>query len=185
VSVAADDDRETLASSPLALAQAVAQTDGADARLVSAPAAVLASGAVADTSPYIFGPPRVSLSASYAVGGQWAHLRLGNAESLRNAAGTQTLWGNYGVSYFLTLHLTNPTPLARTVAVVFAPEAGLAAGVFEVDDRPLLQFSPMPPPTEEEVLRVRLQPGDSRTVRVRTLLLNGSAYPASLVVHAL
>ncbi len=185
LSVAADDDRETLASSPLALAQAVAQTDGSDARLVSAPAAVLTSGAVADTSPYIFGPPRVSFSSSYAVGGQWAHLRLGNAESLRNAAGTQTLWGNYGVSYFLTLHLTNPTSAARTVTVLFAPEAGLAAGVFEVDGRPLLQFPPMPPPTEEEVVRVRLQPGEARTVQVRTLLLNGSAYPASLVVHAL
>ena len=185
LSVAADDDRETLASSPLSLAQAVERTGGTDARLVSAPAAVLASGAVADTSPYVFGAPRVSLESSYAIGGQWAHLRLGNAESLRNAAGTQTLWGNYGVSYFVTLHLTNPTSTAHTVTVLFAPEAGLAAGVFEVDGGPLLQFPPMPPPTEEEVLRVRLQPGEARTVRVRTLLLNGSAYPASLVVHAL
>lgn len=185
LSVAADDDRETLASSPLSLAQAVERSGGTDARLVSAPAAPLASGAVADTSPYVFGTPRVSLESSYAVGGQWAHLRLGNAESLRNAAGTQTLWGNYGVSYFITLRLTNPAATARTVAVVFAPEAGLAAGVFEVDGHPLLQFPPMPPPIEEEVLRVRLEPGEARTVRVRTLLLNGSAYPASLVVHAL
>ena len=185
LSVAADDDRETLASSPLSLAQAVEGADGMDARLVSAPAARLASGAVADTSPYVFGAPRVSLDSSYAVGGQWAHLRLGNAESLRNAAGTQTLWGNYGVSYFVTLRLTNPTTAARTVAVVFAPEAGLAAGVFEVDGQALQQFPPMAPPTEEEVVRVRLQPGEARTVRVRTLLLNGSAYPASLVVHAL
>ncbi len=184
VAVSADGDRQTLASSPLSLAQAAERT-GADARLVSAPAAPLASGMVADTSPYVFGPPRVSLDASYAVGGLWAHVRLGNAESLRNAAGTQILWGNYGVSYFITLKLTNPAPTAKTVAVLFAPEAGLAAGVFEVDGRALMQFPPMPPPTEEEVARVRLQPGESRTVRVRTLLLNGSAYPASLVVHAL
>lgn len=185
LSVAADDDRETLASSPLNLAQAVERTDGTNTRLVSAPAASLASGAVADTSPYVFGAPRVSLDSSYAVGGQWAHVRLGNAESLRNAAGTQTLWGNYGVSYFLTLHLTNPSASVRMVTVLFAPEAGLAAGVFEVDGRALMQFAPMPPPAEEEITRVRLQPGEARTVRVRTLLLNGSAYPASLVVHAL
>ena len=185
LTVAADDDRGTLASSPLNLAQALEQVAGANARLVSAPAASLAPGLVQETSPYVFGAPRVSLAASYAVGGQWAHLRLGNAESLRNAAGTQTLWGNYGVSYFITLHLTNPTPLPRTVSVLFAPEAGLAAGVFEIPGQPLLQFAPMPPPSEEEVLRVRLQPGQNRTVSVRTLLLNGSAYPASLVVHAL
>ena len=185
LSVAADDDRETLASSPVSLAQAIDRTGEGDARLVSAPAATLASGTVADTSPYVFGAPRVSIASAYAVGGQWAHVRLGNAESLRNAAGTQTLWGNYGVSYFITLRLTNPTASARNVTVQFAPEAGLAAGVFEVDGNVLQQFAPMPPPIEEEVTRVRLQPGEVQTVRVRTLLLNGSAYPASLVVHAL
>ncbi len=185
LTVAADDDRETLASSPLNLAEAVAQTPGDKSRLVSAPAASLTPGAIQGTSPYVFGAPRVSLLSSYTVGGKWAYLRLGNAESLRNAAGTQTLWGNYGVSYFITLHLSNPTAQPRIVSVLFSPEAGLAAGVFEVPGRPLLQFAPMPPPAEEEVTRVRLQPGEDRTISVRTLLLNGSAYPASLVVHAL
>lgn len=185
LTVAADDDRETLASSPLNLAEAVAQTSGEKSRLVSAPAASLTPGATQGTSPYVFGAPRVSLNSSYAVGGKWAYLRLGNAEALRNAAGTQTLWGNYGVSYFISLHLTNPTAQPRTVSVLFSPEAGLAAGVFEVPGQPLLQFPPMPPPAEEEVTRMRLQPGENRTISVRTLLLNGSAYPASLVVHAL
>ena len=186
LTVAADDDRETLASSPRRFAEAVAQAPGDEALLVSAPAAPLASsGAVQQTSPYVFGPPRVALTAAYTVGGQWAHLRLGNAESLRNAAGTQTLWGNYGVSYEISLHLANPTDKARSVSVLFAPEAGLAAGVFAVPGQPLLQFAPMPPPAEEEITRVRLQPGEDKTIQVRTILLNGSAYPASLVVHAL
>ena len=186
LTVTADDDRETLASSPRRFGEAVEQAGGEKALLVSAPAApLLSSGAVQQTSPYVFGPPRAALAASYAVGGQWAHLRLGNAESLRNAAGTQTLWGNYGVSYEITLHLTNPTDKPRSVRVLFAPEAGLAAGVFEVSGQPLLQFAPMPPPAEEEITRVRLQPGEDKTIQVRTILLNGSAYPASLVVHAL
>lgn len=185
LTVAADDDRETLASSPVNLAQAIEQTSGENARLVSAPAGPLANGAIQGTSPYVFGAPRVTVDSAYAVGGQWTHLRLGNAESLRNAAGTQTLWGNYGVSYFITLHLSNPTAQARVVGVIFAPEAGLAAGVFQVSGQPLLQFGPMPPPSEEEITRIRLQPGEDKIVRLRTLLLNGSAYPASLVVHAL
>ena len=185
LTVAADDDRETLASSPLNLAQAIEQTRGANARLVSAPAGTLTTGALQETSAYVFGPPRVTIDLPYAVGGQWAHLRLGNNESLKNAAGTQRLWGNYGVSYFITLHLSNPTLQRRTVGVIFAPEAGLAAGVFQVRGERVVQFAPMPPPTEEEITRVRLQPGETKTVRVRTLLLNGSAYPASLIVHAL
>ncbi len=185
LTVTADDDRETLAASPLSLAKAVARAGEADVRLVSAPAAPLAERALGETSPYVFGAPRVTLDGSYAVGGQWGHLRLGNAESLRNAEGTQTLWGNYGVSYFVTLHLSNPTTMPRTVSVQFAPEAGLASGVFQVGSEPMIQFPPVPPPTEEEVTRVRLQPGETQIVRIRTLLLNGSAYPASLVVHAL
>lgn len=184
LTVAADADRETLAASPRSLAKAIEQSGAENTRLVSAPAAPLSVRAVRETSPYVFGAPRVSLDAAYAVGGQWVHLRLGNAESLRNASGTQTLWGNYGVSYFITLHLSNPTMQPRTISVLFAPEAGLAAGVFEVPGQPTLQFSPMPPPAEEEVTRVRLQAGEKQTLTLRTLLLNGSAYPASLVVHA-
>jgi len=185
LSVVADKDRQALVSSPGHLAMTVADRDGSDARLVSAPAAPLATGSVREVSPYVFGAPRVLLSGAYAVGGQWAYLRLGHVESLKNAARTQTLWGNYGVSYFVTLRLTNPTTRARTVGLFFAPEAGLAAGVFQISGEPLLQFDPLPPPEEKELTRVRLNVGETRTVRLRTILLNGSAYPASLVVHAL
>ena len=176
LSVVADTDREVLVSSPAHLALAA---DNA------APAAQAATGAAHETSPYVFGAPRVSLHGDYAVGGQWSYLRLGHGESLRNAAGTQTLWGNYGVSYFVTVRLTNPTSKLRSVGLFFAPEAGLAAGVFQVTGGPLLQFDPMPPPEEKELTRLRLAPGETRTVRLRTILLNGSAYPASLIVHAL
>lgn len=185
LSVVANEDLQALVSSPGHLARTVGETDGADARLISAPAAPLATGAARETSPFVFGAPRVALSGTYAVGGQWVYLRLGHVESLKNAAQTQTLWGNYGVSYFVTLRLTNPTARARTVGLFFAPEAGLAAGVFQVSGEPLLQFDPMPPPQEKELTRVRLDAGETRIVRVRTILLNGSAYPASLVVHAL
>jgi len=185
LSVVADDDRSALLASPVHFAQAIEDTDRADARLVSAPAAPLASGRARVASPFVFGPPRVALASAYAAGGPWAYLRLGHGESLRNAAGTQRLWGNYGVSYFVTLRLTNPTRAPRVVGVFFAPEAGLAAGVFQVSGSPILEFDPTPPPDEKELTRVHLAPGQSRTVRLRTILLNGSAYPASLVVHAL
>ena len=185
LSVVADEDRQALVSSPGQLAMAVSGTSGTDARLIAAPAAPLAVGAVREVSPYVFGAPRVALSGGYAVGGQWAYLRLGHVESLKNAARTQTLWGNYGVSYFVTLRLSNPTAKARAVGLFFAPEAGLAAGVFQVSGEPLLQFDPLPPPEEKELTRIRLEAGETRTVRLRTILLNGSAYPASLVIHAL
>ena len=176
LSVVADGDRQALISSPMHLAKI--EDD-------AAPAGPLMAGTVRETSPYVFGPPLVELSGIYDVGGQWKYLRLGNAESLKNADGTKTLWGNYGVSYFVSLHLSNPTDRPRTVGVYFAPEAGLAAGIFQVAGESLREFAPAPPPQESEVTRVRLQPGQRQTVRVRTILLNGSAYPASLIIHAL
>lgn len=185
LSVVADEDRQVLVSSPSHIATTIAETTGSDARLVAAPAAPLATGVVRETSPFVFGAPLVSLNGDYAVGGQWVYLRLGHGESLRNAAGTQRLWGNYGVSYFVVVRLTNPTDRTRSVGLFFAPEAGLAAGVFQVSGEAQLQFDSLPPPEEKELTRIRLDPGEARTMRVRTILLNGSAYPASLVIHAL
>ncbi len=183
LSVVADDDRQALVSSPPHLALTAANT--AELRLVALPAASEDSGAAQEASPSVFGPPRVSLTGAYAVGGQWEHLPLGNADSLRTAGGAQTFWGNYGVSYFVTVTLSNPTASARTVGVFFAPEAGLAAGVFQISGEPVLQFDPMAPPEEKMLTTVHLSPGAARTVHIRTILLNGSAYPASLVIHAL
>ena len=181
--VLADEDREALAASPAHFALAVAETDSP--RQVTAPAAFRSSGPGGAASPFIFGPPLVALSGAYAVGGKWEHLPLGTGESLHSADHSQRLWGNYGVSYYVTLALSNPTGAARTVGLYFAPEAGLAAGVFQIRGAPVLQFDPLSPPYEKELTRVRLAPGESRILRLRTILLNGSAYPASLTVHAL
>ncbi len=181
--VLADEDQGVLAASPTHFALAVAQTDSP--QQVAAPAAFRSSGTGGTASPFVFGPPLVALSGAYAVGGKWEHLPLGTDESLHNADHSQRLWGNYGVSYYVTLALSNPTRASRIVGLYFAPEAGLAAGVFQIHGSPVLQFDPLSPPYEKELTRVRLAPGESRVVRLRTILLNGSAYPASLTVHAL
>lgn len=181
--VVADGDRETLAASPTHLATTMEKADAP--RLIAAPAGPLSTGTERETSSFVFGPPRVELTGTYTVGGLWTYLRLGHVEALKNAAGTQTLYGNYGVSYFVTLKVSNPSDRARKIGVFFAADAGLAAGVFQVSGEPIVEFDPMPPPEERQVTVVRLAPGEAKTVRIRTILLNGSAYPASLVIHAL
>ncbi len=142
----------------------------------------------ADTSaasPYVFGAPLITPTNTYAVGGKWAYVRIGHIESLKNATGKLTLWGNYGADYHVTLTLTNPTPLPRLVGIFFAPEAGLTSGVFRVDGGPIQQFDPTPPPLEPQIVRYTLAPGETRTVLIETIPLNGSSYPASIIAHAL
>lgn len=175
--VATEGDSQALAASPARLALTAAVTDS--------PAAPEGSEPLGASSSAVFGPPRVSLRGVYAVGGQWEHLRLGDGDALHSSDGTQTLWGNYGVSYFVTVRLTNPTRAARVIGLYFVPEAGAAAGVFQITGAPLLQFAPLLPPEEKELTRVRLLPGQSSIVHLRTILLNGSSYPASVVIHSL
>ena len=127
----------------------------------------------------------ITLSGKYSVDKRWAFVRLGDKEALRDPSGKLTLYGNYGVDYQVNLTLTNPTPDAREVGVYFAPGAGPAAGVFQVDDGPILEYDPFEPPNERELERVTLAPGETRVTRLRTIPLNGSAYPAQFVAHAL
>ena len=136
-------------------------------------------------SPYVFSAPQLNLAETYAVGGKWAFVRIGHTEALRDSTGKFVLSGNYGADYEISLTLSNPTASPRPVAIYFAPEAGLAAGVFRVDDGPILEFDPVMLPTEPLLARVTLAPGETRKVRLQTIPLNGSFYPASIVVHAL
>lgn len=136
-------------------------------------------------SPHVYGPPQIALNGTYAVGGKWTYLRVGHTEALKDASGKLTLFGNYGASYDIALTLFNPTADARNVGIYFAPEAGYAAGVFQVDGGPIQEFDPLLPPAEPELARALLAPGETRVVRVKTIPLNGSAYPASIIAHVL
>jgi len=136
-------------------------------------------------SPYVFSAPQINLTETYSVGGKWAFVRIGHKEALRDGTGKFVLSGNYGADYEISLTLTNPTALPKPVGIFFAPEAGLAAGVFRIDDGPIQEFDPIMLPTEPQLARFTLAPGETRKVRLQTIPLNGSFYPATIVVHAL
>ena len=136
-------------------------------------------------SPYTFSRPMITLSGKYTVDKRWAFISLGDKEALHDPSGKLRLYGNYGVDYQVNLTLTNPTADSRDVGIYFAPGAGPAAGVFQVDDGPILEYDPFEPPNERELTRVTLAPGETKVTHLRTIPLNGSAYPAQLVAHAL
>lgn len=185
VQVAADDDQGRLSSPVGRVILAALQGSRAASALPDEPTDFGHGTPMPPASPYAFSTPLIQLKSAYAVGGKWAYVRIGHKEALRDETGKFTLWGNYGADYEISLTLSNPTQAARPVGIFFAPEAGLAAGVFRVDEGPLLEFDPIMPPNEKQVARFTLAPGETRSVHVQTVPLNGSFYPASLVVHAL
>ena len=135
--VSAATDAAALAS-PVGRVLLTALSGGSTATpILDAPADLAGNGMPFTPSPYIFAAPRLSLPGTYKVGGAWAYVRIGQAEALSDATGKLRLFGNYGADYEITLTLSNPGAAAKPVGLFFAPEAGLAAGLFRVDDGPL------------------------------------------------
>lgn len=137
-------------------------------------------------SPHVYAEPLERLKAEYAVGGRWTFVPFGKKPRPSVAAGKATLYGDYGVTYEIAFRLTNPTTAAATARVVFEPSAGLAGGVFLVAEQQRERRVEIPRtdmPTETALGSYRLAPGETRDIRIRTLPLSGSNYPATLIVR--
>lgn len=133
-------------------------------------------------SEHIYAPPWKSLEAEYVVGKQWAFIPLGkHAVTSQNAA--RRLDGNYGVTYEIKVRVQNPTDQEKKVQVVFDPAAGVASGVFVIDGS-FVSTKYAKPPSEIPLTTYRLKPGEVREVKILTLPLAGSHYPATLIVRA-
>jgi hypothetical protein len=164
-------------------------------------ASALPGGAPPVTSADIYDEPVVRVNGSYRVGESWSFLPLGRARG--NAAHAATagnaalealgeLAGHYGFTYEYSLTLENKTDRDSSARVVFEPSAGVAGGVFEVDGVEDVQTGAahrvitIPQARENheiELVRVPLPAGATRRVRVTTVPLSGSNYPARLIVR--
>jgi hypothetical protein len=134
----------------------------------------------------VFPNPFKEESVTYRVGGNFGFLRIGQKPIPRKEGG-RPLDGNFGVVYRVQARAENPTDRAANVEVVFEASAGYSGALFVVNGE-LRRISPIQPKQEVQLLRFRLEPGESRDVRLLTVPLSGSSYPATLAVrpvHAL
>jgi hypothetical protein len=69
------------------------------------------------------------------------------------------------------------------VELAFEPSGGEAGGVFAIGGE-VLGVQRALPPKEFSITRIRLQPGQKRTITIRTMPLAGSNYPATLMVRS-
>lgn len=129
----------------------------------------------------VYPTPKLLKRFAYVVGEHWTFIPLGK-DPIRTRDGSKKLFGNYGVDYDLTLDLKNPTPETQKVKLVMSVDAGLACGMFLIDGK-VVDTPQTAPPGECDLWSGKLQPGETRTIHVRTLPLGGSAYPVSLVLR--
>lgn len=128
----------------------------------------------------IYPEPTTTLNAEYVCGSRWAFIPIGkHALTVHN----RTLYGNYGVTYKITVKASNPTTETKKVSLVFDPTAGPASAVFIIDGKfALVKYAQ--PPNEITLATFTLQPGQSKTCHVETVPLAGSNYPATLIVRS-
>ena len=139
-----------------------------------------------DKSPYnvsehIYPIPYQSESAAYTVGGRFSVIRLGqkSIERLDNAG---RLDGNFGVIYDIGATISNPQKVPTDVELVFEPSAGYSGGIFFIDDRYVITPKIMPK-SEARIAKYHLFPGQTRKIKILTMPLSGSSYPATIFVR--
>lgn len=132
-------------------------------------------------STEIYASPTRRIDEQYQVGGRWAFIPIGK-HAIKSAAGDGALEGNYGVLYDIRVRVTNPTNSPTVVDVLFEPSAGIARGVFWIDGQPV-ETQHMLPPKEYPLARFQIAAGATRDVRILTMPLAGSNYPARLIVR--
>jgi hypothetical protein len=136
-------------------------------------------------SKQIYPKPHITRDVSYAAGSTWRYIEMGRADALHSIDNSSRLDGNYGVDYDIDIHLSNPSDGPKNIGIYFFPEAGPAAGVFQVDSGPIIEFDPTDTTEQPMIAKIPLAAGENRDVHVRTIPLNGGYYPAAVVVHQL
>ena len=137
-------------------------------------------------------PPRVvthrypspvrRISERYAAGDRWLFIRVGK-HAIPDDGEERVLYGNYGVSYNIALTLENPTNEPRVFQLLFDPTAGIAGFASLIDGR-FVGKSHVSGTREHPLVKYRLEPGERREVRLTTVPLAGSNYPATIVVRS-
>jgi len=133
-------------------------------------------------SSQAFPVPSKELEASYSVGSRWAFIPIGRY-AIGSGKNEDKLLGNYGVNYRLNVTVTNPTDQRQKVGVYFDPAAGIASGVFMINGE-MITTKNAKPPREVPLKYWTLAPGERKRLRIHTVPLSGSHYPATIVVRS-
>lgn len=129
-------------------------------------------------SDHIYPDPIRTESWEYTVGGRMGVFRLGQKSIQRQDSGGK-LDGNFGVTVNLETTLNNPTDETVNVEIAFETSAGYSGGLFFVDDV-YLMTPKLLPKKQARIAFFRMPPGSTKKLRITTIPLSGSSYPATL-----
>jgi hypothetical protein len=122
----------------------------------------------------------------YTVGGPDSTVVIGDTEPTPPSADPSAAghdYGDYGVLHTIDVTLTNPSTEPASAYLFFRPLAGPARASFLVDGN-LVEIGCVRVSTPYQISTVRLAPGQTNHVLVKTMTDGGSFYPAEIGVTA-
>ncbi|MDQ3023136.1 MAG: hypothetical protein M3R04_01930 [bacterium] len=131
----------------------------------------------------VYPQPYITTTHNYNAnaGAPWLYLRLGEDEP---ASGTDDTvhYGCYGVTHTYEVTVKNTKQSPALVFVVLRGSAGEVKGQFLINDEYV--STALVRGGEEEMLReIPLPPGATKKLRIKAIALNGSFYPASIILR--
>jgi hypothetical protein len=131
----------------------------------------------------VYPQPYITTQHEYTAnsGAPWLYLRLGE-EAPDSHTDDSVHYGCYGVTHTYEVTLTNAKQTPALVFIVLRGSGGEVKGQFYIDDEYVA--TPLVRGGEEQMLKeVPLPPGATKKVRVKAMALNGSFYPASIILR--
>lgn len=132
-------------------------------------------------SKYVYAEPYIDINSEYKVGGTFGFIPIG-AKPISSLENNGKLEGNFGAIYDIKADILNPTNKDVPVEVVFEMGAGYGAGLFVVDGN-MIKTGPMKPKQVFKLKNIDLAPGAHSRIRITTIPLSGSNYPALITIR--
>jgi hypothetical protein len=132
-------------------------------------------------SEHVYPSPYRAETAEFTVGGRFSVTRLGQRSILRQDSSGR-LDGNFGVIYDIAATITNTQGVAADVELVFEPSAGYSGAIFLIGDRYIMTPKILPK-SEARIATYRLKAGEVKNLKIMTMPLSGSSYPATLFIR--
>lgn len=128
-------------------------------------------------------PSFIDLTPVHKIGGNYTYIYLGGEPYQQDLNDGHPNYGNYGAMYNIDISIENSYEDEREASIYFVPGGGVARGIFEVDG--VLLETPLAQPAQKVLLKkIKVAPGRTEKVMIKTIPQGGAYYPVKIVVES-
>ncbi len=128
-------------------------------------------------------PSFIELNPVHKIGGNYTYIYLGGEPYQQDLNDGHPNYGNYGAMYNIDISIENSYDDERDAWIYFVPGGGVARGIFDVDG--VLLETPLTQPAQKVLLKkIKVAPGQTEKVMIKTIPQGGTNYPVKIVVES-